>query len=279
MFGTLLLITSATLTEFGVSVGKTYAMAHKESPYTMGFLNLFWAVILFFLFAFFIRGQFIFTLASLPFFLLRIPLEIAQAHATVNAVIKADRSTFSFLRIWTLPLLLIADLALGYTISTKQILGISIIVIGFIILFINHGIKTKGAGFVMFSAINAALTISLFKYNITHFNSVEAEQGIMLLIVLTYFFVMARLVAKERPLVHYLRKPTFFFQSLSMGIASVLTSFAYLFAPASIITTASRLLHILTSIVSGNAYFHEKKPAIKIVAFLFLAIGIVLMRP
>ena len=99
----------------------------------------------------------------------------------------------------------------------------------------------------------------------------------MSLILLVYFFFMARKVAKERPLLDFMRQPIFFFQSFLMGIAGVLMSFAFLFAPASVITAAKRSLTILTSIVSGNLYFEEKKLPIKIVAFLLIALGVVFL--
>jgi len=277
MFGIILALVSSIFREAGTSIGKSKALAHKESIYTMGFLNLFWATIFFFAYAFFIRGEFIFLLASLPTFGVRIVLELLQAHFTMKAIVVSDRSTFGFLRIWTLPLLLGVDILLGYTIGLYQMLGISAIVIAFIFLFINHGIKAKGAGLVMFTAINAVATISLFKYNITNFNSVEAEQGVMTLILLVYFFFMARFVAKERPFMDHMRKPIFFAQSLLMGVAGVLMSFAFAFAPASVITSVKRAFSILASTISGNLYFKEKKLLIKIAAFILIAGGVVLL--
>lgn len=276
MFGILLAFASSLFRETGTSIGKSQALEKKESVHTMAFLNLFWAAIFFFAYAFFIRGEFLFDLASLPTFILRAALEILQLHFTMRAIVIADRSTFGFLRIWTIPLLLVVDITLGYAISFEQILGISLIVISFIILFINHGIKKKGAGFVLFTAINAVATISLFKYHITYFNSAEAEQGIITLILIAYSFIMARYVAKENPL-RFLTKRIFFFQSMAWGIGSVLMSFAYLFGPASIITAAKRALTILTSTLAGNFYFHEKKLIIKLISFTLIALGIILL--
>lgn len=276
MFGIILTFISSVFREIGTSIGKSRVLAHTESIYTMGFLNLFWATLFFFVYAFFIHGAFLFSLASLPTFSIRVVLEILQAHFSMRAIVVADRSTFGFLRILTLPLLLAVDIFLGYTIGIYQILGISIIVVSLVVLFINHGIQTKGAGFVLFTAVNAVATISLFKYNITHFNSVEAESGIVTLILLGYFFIMAKYVAKEKPL-HIMRQPIFFLQSFVMGLGSVFISFAYLFAPASVITTAKRSFTILTSIISGNIYFHEKKLIIKIISFVLIVAGILLL--
>ncbi len=249
---------------------------HKESIYTMGFLNMLWGTIFFLTYALFIRGEFILSPESFPTLGVRIILEIAQLHVTMLAISVADRSTYGFLRIWTIPLLLVVDMALGYTIGTTQLFGISLIVLSFIFLFINHGIKKKGMWLVLFTAINAVATISLFKYNISNFNSVDTEQSIVFLVLMLYFFIMACYVAKENPIL-FLKKPVFFVQSFVMGISTVIMSFAYLFAPASIITTVKRSSTIIWAIVSGNFYFHEKKLTIKIGAFLLIVVGLIFL--
>ena len=130
--------------ETGTSIGKHEAQLKKESLYTMGFLNLLWGTLFFLCFAFFIRKGFIFSLASLPTFVPRLILEVFQAHITLRATIAATRSTFSFIRILTIPLLLLTDITLGYTIGFNQIIGIIIIVIALAVLMFNHGLKTKG---------------------------------------------------------------------------------------------------------------------------------------
>ncbi len=275
MIGLILVLTSTFFEEVGTSIGKFKVGRHAESIYTMGFLSLFWGTV-FLVVSGFVRDGFVFSMSSLPTFSIRAVLEIAQAHVSILAVTTADRSTFGFVRIGTIPLLLAIDIFLGYTIGINQIIGIGIIIAGLVILLINHGVKRKGLWLVAFTAVNAAITISLFKYDITHFNSVESEQGIIMIILMAYFFAMAIFVKKEDP-IKFLKKPIFLSQSLSSGIASVLMSFAYLFAPASIITTAKRSLTILWSILSGKLYFHEKNLIVKIVSYLFIVLGLVFL--
>ena len=176
----------------------------------------------------------------------------------------------------TIPLLLGTDILLGYTIGTNEIFGIAIIVAALIILFINHGIRREGAWLVLITSINAVATISLYKYNITHFNSVEVEQGIVHIILLAYFFLMAVFVTKENPL-RYLRKPLFFGQSAVIGIGTVLISFAYLFATASVITAVKRAATILWAMFSGNLYFKEKKLFVKLISLFLIIGGLVLL--
>ena len=275
MIGLILVLTSTFFEEVGTSIGKFKVGRHVESIYTMGFLSLFWGTV-FLIVSGFVRDGFVFSMSSLPTFSIRVVLEIAQAHVSILAITTADRSTFGFVRIGTIPLLLAIDIFLGYAIGPNQIIGIGMIIAGLVILLINHGIKRKGLWLVAFTAVNAAITISLFKYDITHFNSVESEQGIIMIILMAYFFVMAILVKKEDP-IKFLKKPIFLVQSLSSGIASVLMSFAYLFASASIITTAKRSLTILWSILSGKIYFHEKNLIVKIVSYLFIVLGLVFL--
>jgi len=275
MIGLLLVLTATFFREIGSSIGKVKVRSHKESIYTMGFLSLFWGTIILIATGF-MKDSFVFTVASLPTFGARIFLEIAQIHVAILAITKADRSTFGFLRIITIPLLLMADIALGYTVTSLQIAGIGVIVLSLVILFINHGIRKKGAWLVLFTAINAPITISLYKYDITNFNSVEAEQGLLYLILMAYFFFMAYFITKENPIL-FLRKPIFFLQSLATGLGFVILSFAYLLAPASIIATSNRSFSILWTMISGNIYFHEKHFLVKLFAFILIVIGLVLL--
>jgi len=126
------------------------------------------------------------------------------------------------------------------------------------------------------TAVLAVATLSLYKYDITHFNSVEAEQTIVTCVLMVYFFTLATRVAKENPF-GFLRRPLFLLQSLSSGSASVASSFAYLFAPASIITTALRSFSVLFALISGKFYFHEKHMYLKAVIFLMVTAGLVLL--
>lgn len=282
----LLILTGATLAnEIGTSLGKRLVGEQKESIYTMGFLSILWAASFMFLLAFVVPkdffvagfpGGFVFSLASLPTFLPRIALEITQLHVTLFAIVRADRSTFGFLRILTIPLLLGADIFLGYSISILQLVGIALIVLSLVFLFINHGLSKRGIFFVLFSAVNGAITLSLYKYNITHFNSVEAEQGLTMLALVVYTFFMARYVCGENP-IRFLVRPVFLFQSFIKGVASVGISFSFLFVPASIATTGKRSLNILWSMLSGNIYFHEKRFFVKFVSFLMIVVGLVLL--
>ena len=275
MIGVIIAGVAQFFAEISTSIGK-YEVAHKrQSFYAFGFLNAFWATVFLIAIAL-VRGEFVFDLASLPTFALRAVLEIILMFVSLRAVITADRSTFAFMRVLTIPLLLGADLALGYTISTAQFAGIAVILVAFVFLFTGKGLGRKGRMLSLFSATLAAATLTLYKYNIEHYNSVEAEQTILHILMLVVLLGVAKWHTNER-LFPLLIHPPFLVQSLFSGIASVLLSYAYLFAPASIITTSKRVFEILGSIISGQALFREKHLAIKLCAFVLISFGVVLL--
>jgi hypothetical protein len=275
MYGIFLVFLSSIAHEIGLSIGKDEVSHQHESIIEMGFLNLLWATVFFVIYALIFAHDPHFSLESLPFLMLRIILEIIMMHVVLRAITKSDRSTYGFLRIWTIPLLLIVDIYLGYSISTTQMFGIGAIILSFIFLYINHGIKKEGSLWVLASALLAVLTVSLYKYNISNFNSVEVEQSIVAGSLLIYCLVQLR--RTKSSLKKLLLSHKHLLQSISMGIAGALVSFAFLFAPATIIITARRSFSILASIISGNMYFYEKKPQTKLAAFFFIVVGLFLL--
>lgn len=276
MIGLSLVLASTLFREVSTTIGKRKMMQYNQSIYTIGFLSMLFGFVFFLLIAVFYRGEFIFSIESLPTLTIRIILEIAQISVSVLAIKHADRSTFGFIRTGTIPLLLAVDLALGYTIGLNQFIGIGIIILGFVILLINNGFKKKGMWLVLFTMINAVATISLYKYNITYFNSVETEEIIVTSVLMIYTLLMASLITKESP-IKLLTQRAFFTQSFSAGLSSVLLSFSYTFAPASIITTGKRSLAVMWAILSGNFYFKEDRLLIKIISFVLITIGLVFL--
>lgn len=273
MIGVLLVFVGSFFVEIFDSMGKAKVRNHEESRATMAFLSVFWATIFFFLIAIFKEGAFVFQWASWPTLLPRIILDVVQVYVTVLAITKADRTTFGFVRIITIPLLLLVDVLLGYDVTSLAIVGIFIVVTGLLTLSLNKGIKKAGIGWVLFSAINAVITISLFKYNITHFNSVVADQLISYAFMLTIFTLVDIIRDRENPF-KFLAKPQFLFQSMTVGISGIIDSFAYNYGAASVITAAKRTASIFWSVVSGGLYFKEEKIVFKIIIFILLIIGI-----
>ena len=114
MFGILLALTSTAFEEVANSIGKKQVQDRIASYYTFGFLTLLFGTA-FLLVEGFVRGQLIFSLASLPTFLPRLALEILQAYVTVRAITYSDRGDFGFFRTLTIPILLGLDILLGYS--------------------------------------------------------------------------------------------------------------------------------------------------------------------
>jgi hypothetical protein len=276
MFGIFLSSLGSFFVEISTSIGKYEVNARKESPYTMAFLNMFFCIAIFSVIVAVNPAVFVFNLLSLPTFGLRLILELVQTYFGVKSVIMAERSTATFILIVTIPLLLIVDLSLGYALSFFQLTGIVIIVLALIALFFKREIKKEGAHYSLTAAVNAVFTISLYKYDITHFNSVVGEQLVMtaLLAVCLFFFAIYR--AKENPLI-FLEKPIFFIQSSMHGLGGIIESFAYGFAPASVIIAAKRSTAVFWAILSGSRYFHEKHVFLKLFLFVMLAAGLVLL--
>lgn len=275
MLGIILIAVGELFAEASATIGRYEVKHRKETLYAMGFLSGFWATVFLIIYSL-TWGEFRFSMESLPTFGLRLVLEIALLLVSLRAMVAADRSTFAFLRTFTIPLLLVADIALGYVLSIYEIMGVSLIVIALLILLLNHGLSRRGKILSLLSALTAVGTITLYKYNITHYNSVEAEQTLAHIGLLIVIFALARWHTGE-DVTRHLFKPVFFAQSFFAGIATVLMSFAFLFAPASVITAVKRSLEILGAIVSGRTYFHEKHVALKLLACVLVAGGITLM--
>lgn len=275
MIGVLLMVASTLFNEASEAIGKQKVTSGEQSLYAMGFLNNLWVSILFLAIIIW-KGSFEFSLDSLPTFIPRLILEISLIHITLLTIVKADRSTFGFFRVLTAPLLLVTDLILGYKLTVFQLLGVSTIVLVALFIFLNNKINKAGIWHVLLTAVMAAATLTLYKYDISHFNSVEAEQVIVLWSLLLYFFFASIFLAKENPLA-YLKKRVFLAQSFSGSIATAIESFAYLFAPVSVIAAAKRSSSVLWAILSGRTVFKEKEFLFKLISSALLIIGLILL--
>ncbi len=266
------IIVASFLAEVGGSVGK-YAVNHKfESIYSLGFLNMIWAV-----------GVYVGTLAlrpelwtfswgSFPTLAIRVVLECIQAYTTLKAVQVASRSAFALVRSATIPLVLLADVFLGMFPSGNQLVGVALVLVTLVVLGFLGGIERKGLGFVWFSAINAAVLLFLFKYDTLNFNSVLAEQLIVSVPLMLFLYVGAKREG-ESPLRLVLKRPIILIPCAMSGVTSLLESFAFGWLPLSIATTMNRGLSAVWGVVFGHAYFEEVHLAAKLAGIAFVIIG------
>ena len=262
--------------EISSSIGKHELLKKKESLYAVGFLGSVWATLFLLIWTLVVSKEFVFSIESLPTFLLRAVLEVILVFVSLGAIRDADRSTFAFLRVLTIPVLLLVDVILGYSLSSLQIGGVLVLLIAFLMLASGHALSSKGKLLAASSALLAVATIALYKYNITHFNSVEAEQSIMHAITFTAIIIAAVVQGREN-VFKYLLRPLCLIQSFAAGIAAVCMSFAYAFVPASIALTMKRSFEMGAAVIFGRAYFAEQKPLLKFVALALMVCGIVLI--
>ncbi|HEV8601096.1 MAG TPA: hypothetical protein VGQ87_00670, partial [Patescibacteria group bacterium] len=95
-------------------------------------------------------------------------------------------------------------------------------------------------------------------------------------ILLFFLTIASSYITNEHPF-KMLGKKVFFAQSFAQGIGTIIESFAYLFAPASIIVSAKRSSSVLWATISGNLYFKERHILVKLSMFLLLTAGIILI--
>lgn len=275
MIGVLLIVLSSFFEELSASSAKESITRHEESIAARVLLVGAWSI-LFFGISLGAGAEWRFSFESLPFFCARVFLEIVLAYITVSALARADRSTFGFIRTLTIPLVLIIELALGMPLSLSQISGVIALFFALVILSVRHALSTKGIGLVLMSAVLSAGTISLYKYTITNFNSVAAEQLLATLLVWLYFLGYATIRLKENPFL-LLRRPRILGESAASGVATMIASFAYSFAPASVIVATHRAAGVCSSIIAGALHFHERHVSEKCLVLGLTVIGIILL--
>jgi len=284
MLGLLLAGFATVVEEIRDSIGKYEISHHRLTIYAFGFLTSLGGLLTILAVGFFVPkdffapgfpGGFVFAAASIPTLLVRLALEPLQAYVTLRAIVEADRSTFGFLRTLTLPLLFAVDVFLGYSLGTLQVVGLVAIIGSLLILFLNHGLTKNGSLLTLIGAVNAVATISLYKYNVTYYNSVEMEQALALAL-LTVLLLGAAIVTRQNPL-HLLARPRSVLHVIFSGFAQTAFSFAFLFAPASLITAAKRSLSVLWALLSGHVYFEERHAVLKLVCFLLVSLGIMFL--
>lgn len=276
LIGFLLMTAGTALGEASSSLGKIEMRKRVETPFGYAFLTLLAGIVTFLILAAFRLPQQHFALASIPTLSIRIVLEIFQMSVTVYALKTASRSTFGFLRTLTIPGLLVADMLLAYPVSLSQIMGIMLIVSALFLLYVNHGFSKHGTLFALVSAANAILTITLYKYNITQFNSPEIEQLIVLSILLVFAYIVAVCWERRNPL-KLLQKPVCLLHAGLAGVGGTLDAMSLLFGAPSVLIAVKRTIGVFASIISGHTVFAEKQLFLKLSAFTLCAMGLILL--
>lgn len=264
--------------EISVSASK-HAFKEKLFSYKVyGFLSHITGAIIFAAIILFSSETFSYNTKALPLFFIRLIAELVQCEIVYRAFVKADRTTFGFARIFTIPLLLLVDMFLGYSLSNAQFIGIGIIAAALLLYFGAEHLKGKGAHLALMSAVLSVLTISIFKYDVTNYNTPSATQLLMAVTLSLIYGIRVLFSKKDRSLFLRLKEhPMLGFVFVSEAVASSLLTYAYLFAPASLVLALSRASAVIWSVISGILYFHEKKVIHKVFFCAVLAVGLIVM--
>jgi hypothetical protein len=274
MLAVLLLFSSTFALEASMSIGKRSVDKRRETVFEMCFLGFFWGLLLL-LSTLAFGATFRVTLASLPTLTLRIILEAALTYTLAESTVRADRTTSAFLRLLTIPLLLVVDISLGYHFTSLQLAGVGLMFAALLLAFGKNASSQRGAWYAVLGAILAVGTVSLYKYDITHFNSVVGEQSVVLTVLLAWFFGLS--MRKGRNPLRLLLRPETGTQSLANGISIALEAFALSLAPAAVIITLKRSFAVIWAIVFGGTYFHEHSLGRKISSGALLAASLALI--
>lgn len=220
-----------------------------------------------------------FNFDSIFLLFIRLIFEILQTYFTMQAIQKADRTTFSTIRILTIPLLIIVDIILGYNFTFYSFIWMWIILLAFIIFnFRWKIINFKWWQYVLFTAINAVFTISIFKYSITHYwNSVEIDQFFILSWILLFFIIYNYKKNKSCALKLIIQEKQFLFQWIAIWLASLILSYSYLYLNASEATMIKRAWEMFWSIIAWYLFFKESHIYKKLILAFFILLWLIIM--
>ncbi len=272
----ILVFIGSIFAELSISIGKFESNNKGEGIYSMAFLNTLGAFLVFFTLFLLKHNTLTFSKASIPLVLLLIGFEFIQIRLANTAVIRADRSIFSLVKSLTIPLLIIVDVFMGYSLSMATIVGCTVLFSGIGIVFLHHTNKKQHLLYPILSAVNSVITISIYKYLITNYNSVITQQLIIYGCLLIYSVL--GIVYKEKTTIkHIIKNKLRDSQIASSAFASVLFSFAYKFAPASLVIAVERSLMVLFSLISGRFEFKEHVGKVRIFSAFMIIIGLIII--
>lgn len=278
MFSGLLVFIGHFFEEISASASKI-AFKERVFSYTMyGFLAHVVTACFFAVTVLFEKQPFVYNTAALPLFAVRLVAELLQCEIVYRALVKSDRTTFGFARILTIPLLLLVDIMLGYQLSNAQFAGIGIIAAALLAYFGTGHVKGKGMYLALYSSVLSVVTISIFKYDVSHYNTPGVVQLLASLAVAIIYGVRVLCSKHDRKLLGHMKDhPLLGLTLLAQAASSALISYAYALAPASLVLALSRASAVIWSLISGVFYFHEHKVVRKAFVCAVLAVGLLVM--
>ena len=274
MLGIIFVTISAFLSEIASSTGKWAIKHHWEHPAVMGLLNNVWTTGYFLLIALVTPNSIVIVPASIPFLILLLVDYLIQTGATLTAIGRASRSTFSLLRTLTIPILACIDALTRTDVAPEKFFAMACMFLIAVWLYRNHGIEKSGAWLSVFTAVNAAFGIALTKYIFDMGTSVVAVHLIYGCITSVMLLVWSK---QDRASISRKHWKFIAYQSAAFGLGSVFGGYALTFAPASIVTAASRSLDVLFSIIFGHAIFKERHIKEKVIGAIGITVSLIIL--
>lgn len=173
--------------------------------------------------------------------------------------------------------LLTVDLILWYNISSWEIAWILLITFTLIIVSSNRTISLNGVGYVLLSVIFSVVNISIVKYWIENYNSLESQMLIIqVLVSIIMFFVV--LFQKGLNWIAVCFNPKYFVVGVFNSLNVLFNNIALLFGPASVVTALRKVWEVIWWVVFWKVIFDEKKFLRKIWTALILIIWVFIIN-
>ena len=223
------------------------------------------------------KWEFDFNVISITLLILYSLLWILFTYFAINAINKADRSTNSLFSVIILPILLFWDIMIWYDINMYHIIWVIFIVSVLILSSYKWSISTKWLSYVIWAQIVASMWITIYKFMITNYSSVEAISIIDSFLMLSIFFFIIIYNIWFNWVKDCLKINSLKIWFLS-AIWQTLWLFAYLFWPASIVTAIKRMLQMFWWVMFWHFVFKEENFWKKIWNLAVLSIWIIIMN-
>jgi len=151
-------------------------------------------------------------------------------------------------------------------------------VLALTVIFLNltheHIIGKHASKLLIIIAVITAVTTSLYKYDISRFNSIIGEQLIVVSCLLIFFWIGCRRTMK-RSVWAFLLRPQSMSQAALKGVALVMKSVAYSMGPGSVIAIIGTSFSLLWTVVFGRVYFRERHVIHKALACLLAVVALI----
>jgi len=224
-------------------------------------------------------GWLYFELNLLSFILavLTVLFTIGFYYFAMKTIETADRSTASIFSVLVLPMLLISDIILGYGINIYQIVWVLFITLILLISSYSWTLNLKWFKYIITTTFIAFASTMVFKYLISHFTNVYTQlfiQAFFSLIIVTW------IVYKKlwKTWITSVLKKEYFIIWIIRWANTMLTSLAYMFGPASIISSFKRIWAMFWWVIFGKLIFHETNLWKKLWNVAVLSFGIFVMN-